>query len=74
MYEISLYVINHKDFQDSLLSDIENDLVYKDESKLTTRLEELETAYSQTKFTSSRTEKALIKEIDKLKRNRAKLT
>ncbi|VDK77007.1 unnamed protein product [Litomosoides sigmodontis] len=60
--------------KDALLSNIENDLVYKDESKLTTRLNELETAYSQTKFTSSRTEKALVKEIDKLKRNRAKLT
>ncbi|CAG9537377.1 unnamed protein product [Cercopithifilaria johnstoni] len=59
--------------KDALISDIENDLVYRDESKLTTRLEELEIAYSQTKFTSSRTEKALIKEIDKLKRNRAKL-
>uniref|UniRef100_A0AAF5RU56 Uncharacterized protein n=1 Tax=Wuchereria bancrofti TaxID=6293 RepID=A0AAF5RU56_WUCBA len=60
--------------KNALLSDIENDLVYKDESRLTTRLKELEIAYSQTKFTSSRTEKALVKEIDKLKRNRAKLT
>ncbi|VBB27571.1 unnamed protein product [Acanthocheilonema viteae] len=60
--------------KDALLSDIENDLVYRDESKLTIRLKELETAYSQTKFTSSRAEKALINEIDKLKRNRAKLT
>ncbi|VDO37791.1 unnamed protein product [Brugia timori] len=59
--------------KNALLSDIENDLVYKDESRLTARLEELEIAYSQTKFTSSRTEKALVKEIDKLKRNRAKL-
>uniref|UniRef100_A0A0R3RX81 Uncharacterized protein n=1 Tax=Elaeophora elaphi TaxID=1147741 RepID=A0A0R3RX81_9BILA len=60
--------------KDALLSSIENDLVYKDESRLTTRLKELEVAYSQTKFTSSRAEKALIKEIDKLKRNRARLT
>ncbi|VIP00118.1 Uncharacterized protein BM_BM8778 [Brugia malayi] len=57
--------------KNALLPDIENDLVYRDESKLTTRLEELEIAYSQTKFTSSCTEKAVIKEIDKLKRNRA---
>ncbi|MCP9263244.1 hypothetical protein DINM_006581 [Dirofilaria immitis] len=60
--------------KDALLSDIENDLVYRDESRLTTRLKELEIAYSQTNFTSSRTEKALIKEIDKLKRNRTKLS
>ncbi|KAK6114437.1 hypothetical protein QQG55_56075 [Brugia pahangi] len=56
--------------KNALLPDIENDLVYRDESKLTTRLEELEITYSQTKFTSSRTEN---KEIDKLERNRAKL-
>uniref|UniRef100_A0A8R1TQ40 Uncharacterized protein n=1 Tax=Onchocerca volvulus TaxID=6282 RepID=A0A8R1TQ40_ONCVO len=60
--------------KDALLSDIENDLIYRDESRLITRLKELEFAYSQTKFTSSRTEKALVKEIDKLKRNRTKLT
>ncbi|VDM97312.1 unnamed protein product [Thelazia callipaeda] len=59
--------------KDALLSNIENDLVYRDETRLMTRLRVLESAYSETKFTSGRAEKALITEIDKLKRNRSKI-
>ncbi|VDN38549.1 unnamed protein product [Gongylonema pulchrum] len=59
--------------KDRLQSDIENDLMYRDEERLAMRLNELENAYRQTKFASNRAERVLVKEIDKLKRNQTKL-
>ncbi|VDM48970.1 unnamed protein product [Toxocara canis] len=61
------------DNKDKVLSDIENDLIYKKEEQLNERLRSLEEAYNRRGFTSVRDEQALVKEIDKLKRNQNKL-
>uniref|UniRef100_A0A914R795 Uncharacterized protein n=1 Tax=Parascaris equorum TaxID=6256 RepID=A0A914R795_PAREQ len=59
--------------QDKVLSDIENDLIYKKEEPLKERLRSLEDAYNRRGFTTVRDEQALVKEIDKLRRNQNKL-
>ncbi|MFH4980043.1 hypothetical protein AB6A40_006752 [Gnathostoma spinigerum] len=61
------------DAKDQIISDIENGLIYKNEGKLLARLSELEAEYNGRSFTSRRDEQALVKEIDKLKRNRTLL-
>lgn len=61
------------DSKDKVLSDIENDLIYKKEEPLKERLRSLEDAYNRRGFTTVRDEQALVKEIDKLRRNQNKL-
>lgn len=63
--------INVKENQ---IMEMENDLIYKKEDKLLLRLQDLEKAYNQGKFTSIREEQVLVKEMDRLKRNLTRLT
>jgi hypothetical protein len=47
---------------------------YKNKDRLITKLNDLEGQYKSRRFVNPRDEQALVKEIDKLQRNRTKLT
>jgi hypothetical protein len=57
-----------------VINDLEATMPYKNKDRLVTKLNELEGQYKSRRFTNVRDEQALVKEIDKLQRNRTKLS